>query len=274
MGLIVRKQRLMTLIRVWVPSSLPQGNFLESIPRRIELKIKCRQTEYQYEKEAIVEVTSEDDEAYKGSWYCARVVSLLGDDKYIVEPLRKNRGGDESIRLRDLVEAQNMRPVPPQALSSVACYETGDEGNFLESIPRRIELKIKCRQTEYQYEKEAIVEVTSEDDEAYKGSWYCARVVSLLGDDKYIVEPLRKNRGGDESIRLRDLVEAQNMRPVPPQALSSVACYETGDEVDAWFNKRWWIGRVSKVFGGGSKYLVHFISTGKETIVSHRWTMD
>ncbi|KFK38112.1 hypothetical protein AALP_AA3G071100 [Arabis alpina] len=106
------------------------------------------------------------------------------------------------------------------------------EGNDLE---RGYKLKIKLKRRE-QYEKGAIVEVRSEK-EAYKGS-----------------------------CPLRDLVEAKNMRPVPPQQLSSV---EPGDEVDAWFNKRWWIGNVSKVLGGGSKYLVYLISTAEEEIVPH-----
>lgn len=138
----------------------------------------------------------------------------------------------------------------------------------MESIPNKsMKLKIKFRKRD-QYEKGAIVEVRSEE-EAYKGSWYCARILSLLGDDKYIVEHLRFKRDGDESIPLRDLVEAENMRPVPPQVPSPVARYEPGDEVDAWFNKRWWTGRVSKVLGGGSKYLVYFISTGEDPIVPH-----
>lgn len=107
------------------------------------------------------------------------------------------------------------------------------------------------------------MEVRSEE-EAYKGSWNCARIICLLGDDKYIVEHLNVSRDDGESIPLRDVVKAQNMRPVPPPEVSPVVCYEPGDEVDAWFNKRWWIGRVSTVLGGGSKYSVFIISTGEE----------
>ncbi|ESQ56148.1 hypothetical protein EUTSA_v10027168mg, partial [Eutrema salsugineum] len=127
-------------------------------------------------------------------------------------------------------------------------------------------LKIKSKERA-QYKKGAIVEVRSE--EAYTGSWYCARILNVLADDKDIVEHLRFSRDGDESIPLRDLVEAQNIRPVPPSQLSPVARYEPGDEVDAWFNKRWWISRVSKVLARGSMYLVYFISTGEELTVLH-----
>lgn len=136
----------------------------------------------------------------------------------------------------------------------------------MESTAKSIKLKIKFTRRD-QYEKGATVEVRSEE-EAYAASWYCARILSLLGNGKYIVEHLRFTSDGDESIPLRDLVVAHNIRPVPPPPLLSPN-YEPGDEVDAWVNKRWWIGRVSKVLGGGSKYLVYFVSTCEETMVLH-----
>ncbi|VVA96714.1 unnamed protein product [Arabis nemorensis] len=196
----------------------------------------------------------------EGCWVRAKVTAVLGDSRYIVRFNGENRPETEvdHFNLRMHREWEDGAWVP----SSLP------QGNYLESIHKGIKLKIKCRQRDDQYEKGAIVEVRSED-EAYKGSWYCARIVSVLGDGKYIVEHLSIKRDGDVSIPLRDLVEAQNMRPVPPQALLSVARYEPGDEVDAWFNKRWWIGRVSKVLGGGSKYLVYFSATGEEPIVLH-----
>lgn len=126
-------------------------------------------------------------------------------------------------------------------------------------------LKIKFGRKD-NYDKGALVEVRSEE-KAYKGSWYCARILSLLGDDKYVVEHLKFRSDDGESIPLKDLVEGHNMRPVPPPELSTVVCYEPGDEVDAWFNQRWWIGRVSKVLDRGSKYLVYFISSGEEPVV-------
>lgn len=139
------------------------------------------------------------------------------------------------------------------------------QSNFLESKAQSIKLKIKIKRRD-QYEKGALVEVRNEE-KAYKDSWYCARILCLLGDDKYIVEHLKFSRDDGESIPLRDVVEANNMRPVPPSELPPVVCYEPGVIVDAWFNKRWWIGRVSKVLGGGSKYSVLIISTGEEPTI-------
>ncbi|KFK41896.1 hypothetical protein AALP_AA2G186200 [Arabis alpina] len=167
----------------------------------------------------------------EGCWVRGKVKkTVLGDSRYIVEFSGENR--PETV-----VGHFNLRlhrdwedgTWKPSSLP---------QGNDLEPIHNSTKLKIKLRRRE-QYEKEAIVEVRSEK-EAYKGS-----------------------------CPLRDLVEAKNMRPVPPQQLSSVGRFELGDEVDAWFNKRWWIGSVSKVLGGGSKYLVYLISTGEEQIVPH-----
>ncbi|KFK38113.1 hypothetical protein AALP_AA3G071200 [Arabis alpina] len=192
----------------------------------------------------------------EGCWVRGNVTEVRGDSRYIVEFNDENRPetevGHSNLRLhRDWEDGA-------WKASSL------EQGNDLEPIHNSTKLKIKLRRRE-QYEKEALVEVRSEK-EAYEGSWYCARVVSILGDDKYIVVHLRITRDGDESSPLKDLVEAKNMRLVPPQQLSSV---EPGDDVDAWFNKRWWIGNVSKVLGGGSKYLVYLISTAEEEIVPH-----
>ncbi|VVB12681.1 unnamed protein product [Arabis nemorensis] len=147
----------------------------------------------------------------EGCWVRGKVTADLGDSRYIVGFHGNNRPETE-------VDHFNLR-----------LHRGWEDGVW---VPSSLPQLLFVLQT-YQYEKEAIVEVTSEDDEAYKGSWYCARVVSVL--------------------------EAQNMRPVPPQALSSVACYETGDEVDAWFNKRWSIGRVSKVLGNDLENFIELV---------------
>ncbi|ESQ49389.1 hypothetical protein EUTSA_v10020690mg [Eutrema salsugineum] len=197
----------------------------------------------------------------EGCWVRGNVTTILGDSRYIVEFKGGNRpeAQVDHLNLRLHREWEDGTWVP-------SLFQ--HQGNVLESTTKSMKLKIKFRERRGQYEKGAIVEVRSEE-EAYTGSWYCARILNLLGDDKYIVEHLRFSRDGDESIPLRDLVEAENIRPVPPSELSPVLRYEPGDEVDAWFNKRWWIGRVSKVLARDSTYLVYFISTGEEVTVLH-----
>ncbi|CAA7017062.1 unnamed protein product [Microthlaspi erraticum] len=164
-----------------------------------------------------------------GCWVRGDVTAVLENSMYIVEFEGENRPETEvhrsNLRLhRDWVDG-NWVPSPLQ-----------QGNNVLQSTPKSIKLKIKFRRRD-EYEKGATVEVRSEE-EAYAGSWYCARIISLLGDEKYIVEHLRFRSDGDETIPLRDLVVAQNIRPVPPPPVLSPS-YEPGDEVDAWVNKRW-----------------------------------
>ncbi|EOA30548.1 hypothetical protein CARUB_v10013669mg [Capsella rubella] len=195
----------------------------------------------------------------EGCWVRGTVTTVLGDSRYIVAFKGENRPEIEfdQLDMRLHREWQGGSWVP----------SLFQQSNVLESTPKSIKLKIKIKRRD-QYEKGALVEVRSEEA-AYKGSWYCALILCLLGDDKYIVEHLNFSRDGGESIPLRDVVESQNMRPVPPPQVSPVECYEPGDEVDVWFNKRWWTGRVSKVLGGGSKYSVFITSKGEEpTILS------
>ncbi|CAH8259591.1 unnamed protein product [Arabidopsis lyrata] len=193
----------------------------------------------------------------EGCWVRGNVTTVFEESRYIVEFKGGNRPEIEvdQFDLRLHREWQDGAWVPSLLQQS----------NFLESKAQSIKLKIKIKRRD-QYEKGALVEVRSEE-KAYKDSWYCARILCLLGDDKYIVEHLKFSRDDGESIPLRDVVEANNMRPVPPSELPPIVCYEPGVIVDAWFNKRWWIGRVSKVLGGGSKYSVLIISTGEEPTI-------
>ncbi|CAN8269592.1 unnamed protein product [Cochlearia groenlandica] len=194
----------------------------------------------------------------EGFWVRAKVKAVLGDSRYIVKIQGENRSETE-------IDQYNVRIHRDWVGETwVPCLLQQD--NVLEPILKTIKMKIKIRRRDHHYEKGSVVEVRSEEE---AGSWYCARILSLVGEDKYIVEHLRFRRDCDESIPLRDLVESRNIRPVPPKETSPVTSYEPGDEVDAWFNKRWWIGRVSKVLGGGSKYSVYIISTGEEPVVLH-----
>ncbi|KAL1211857.1 Protein AGENET DOMAIN (AGD)-CONTAINING P1 [Cardamine amara subsp. amara] len=190
----------------------------------------------------------------EGCWVRGNVTTLLEDSRYIVEFKGENR-------LQTEVDHFNLR-LHREWEDGVWVPSLLQQGNILESMPK---LKMKSGR-KYHYEKGALVEVRSEE-KAYKGSWYCARILSLLGDDKYVVEHLKFKKDDGESIPLKDLVQGHNIRPVPPPEVSTVVCYEPGDEVDAWFNQRWWSGRVSKVLGRGSKYLVYFISNGEEPVV-------
>ncbi|CAH2079768.1 unnamed protein product [Thlaspi arvense] len=186
----------------------------------------------------------------EGFWVRGKVTANLGNSKYIV----RVKGGDGTE-----TEANRL---------NLRLHREWEEGNWvpsLESKTKTIKLKIKFRRR-YEFEKGSIVEVRSKE-ETFNGSWFCARIVSSLGDDRYIVEHLRFKRDGDDSTPLRDLVQGKNMRPVPP--LVQGKNYEPGEEVDAWFNQRWWVGRVSTVVERGSKFLVYFISSGEEPTIPH-----
>ena len=109
------------------------------------------------------------------------------------------------------------------------------------------------------------VEVKS-DEEGFKGSWYAAKIVKSLGNDKFLVE-YQTLTTDDELELLKEEADALNIRPCPPE-IQHVYPYALCERVDAWYNEGWWVGRISKVLVG-SKYMVYFSTTNEELEFEH-----
>ena len=112
-------------------------------------------------------------------------------------------------------------------------------GNF------RFKIKYSRRPLqESKFKKGRIVEV-SNDEEGYKGAWFVATIVDLIGKDKFLVE-YRDLITDDGTQLLKEEVDARFIRPCPPE-VTFVGSFEQFQEVDAWYNDGWWEGVVLEV---------------------------
>ncbi|KAH0654575.1 hypothetical protein KY289_032253 [Solanum tuberosum] len=103
-----------------------------------------------------------------------------------------------------------------------------------------------------------LVEVGSKED-GFLGSYYEAIVVCQPLKKDYIVQykTLLKD---DQSDPLTEFVTHSELRPVPPEI--PVSRFNLNDQVDAFGNDGWWVGRITGKIG--SKYFVYFESSGDE----------
>lgn len=85
-----------------------------------------------------------------------------------------------------------------------------------------------------------IVEVSS-DEEGFKGSWFAAKVIEPIGEDKYLVE-YRDLREDDGIEPLKEETDFLHIRPPPPS--EEDIDFTVGDKVDAFYNDGWWAGDV------------------------------
>lgn len=109
------------------------------------------------------------------------------------------------------------------------------------------------------------VEVTS-DEQGYRGSWYPAAIVKSLASRKYLVE--YQTLKTDDGTQLhKEEADARCIRPCPPVAQRKDS-FKPFDEVDAWFNEGWWVGRICKALKG-RKYLVYFDTTNETLEFQH-----
>ncbi|KAL6314661.1 hypothetical protein AAG906_027007 [Vitis piasezkii] len=104
------------------------------------------------------------------------------------------------------------------------------------------------------------VEVCSKED-GFLGSYYEAKVLGKVGRNKLMVEYKTLLSDEDGQQPLKEIVEAAEVRPVPPVIL--VTGFEVLDTVDAFDNDGWWVGRISGSYEDG-KYFVYFESSGDE----------
>ncbi|XP_042476465.1 protein AGENET DOMAIN (AGD)-CONTAINING P1 [Macadamia integrifolia] len=115
------------------------------------------------------------------------------------------------------------------------------------------------------FEERAQVEISS-DDQGYVGAWFVATYVKRVGNN-HLVEHKHFFTEDDGTELLKEEVDAQHIRPLPPEILVDDS-FKRLEEVDAWYNDSWWVGAISKVLGN-SKYVVYFRNTKEEMVFEH-----
>lgn len=103
------------------------------------------------------------------------------------------------------------------------------------------------------------IEVCSKEP-GFVGSYYAATVVSQLRKDLFVVKYKDLLEGNNQTQLLVETVRCNEVRPVPPQIESTGFRYL--DQVDAFDNDGWWVGKISG--RKGSDYFVYFETTGDE----------
>ncbi|KAI4365266.1 hypothetical protein MLD38_021265 [Melastoma candidum] len=111
-----------------------------------------------------------------------------------------------------------------------------------------------------------LVEVRSDDD-GFEGSWYSATVMDRTGPSKFLVRYQHLKADENSSKPLMEEVEADHLRPFPPEAFS-IDRYDKHTKVDAYFNDGWWEGEVKRVLDE-MKYEVYFEGTDDDLVVHH-----
>ncbi|KAF3443906.1 hypothetical protein FNV43_RR13596 [Rhamnella rubrinervis] len=102
------------------------------------------------------------------------------------------------------------------------------------------------------------VEVCSKED-GFLGSYYEATVISQVDTNSYRVK-YKELLENDKSGPLVEKVMKEEIRPMPPKITDAAFAYL--DEVDAFDNDGWWVGKITGK--KGSAYYVYFETTGQE----------
>lgn len=96
-------------------------------------------------------------------------------------------------------------------------------------------------------------------EEGFQGSYYAATVICKKASHKYKVayKTLLKD---DKSGPLEEDVDANLLRPVPPQVIKN--CYSLYELADVYEHGGWWAGIIWGKFA--SDYFVYFPTLGEE----------
>ncbi|KAL3509142.1 hypothetical protein ACH5RR_028543 [Cinchona calisaya] len=96
-------------------------------------------------------------------------------------------------------------------------------------------------------------------EEDFKGSFYAAKITSKDGSSQFKVkyETILKE---DESGPLEEVVNTNQLRPVPPQVPKNF--FSLHELADAYDHDGWWAGIICGKFQ--SKYFMYFPTTGEE----------
>lgn len=201
-------------------------------------------------------VHEEVDAWYNDGWWEGAIFEVLDDWKYVVYFASTNE--------KLVYQHSDLRP-----------HQNWIDGKWILAFPHKSsDFNLKSSSSERKYNqskadrsfgKGTVVEVRS-DEPGYEGSWYSAVIVCSTGKGTYLVEYLTL-KSEDERNNLREEVEAQNIRPCPPD-IEGHGCYLILEKVEAWYNDGWWAGVISKVLAD-KKYMVYFETSKEELEFDH-----
>ncbi|XP_010553711.1 PREDICTED: DUF724 domain-containing protein 3-like isoform X2 [Tarenaya hassleriana] len=215
-------------------------------------------------------VGEEVDAYYNDGWWEGVVTEALGDEEFNVffrSSKDQIRFRKNDLRLhREWVDGA-WRP-PVEAEEEDEEEEDEEEENILCKVDPEI-VKAIAKQ---EFSNDTVVEVCS-GEEGFEGSWFVARIVEPIGEDKYLVE-YRDLRAEDGVELLREKTDFLHIRP-PPPSKEEDKDFELGDKVDAYYNDGWWEGVVTEIlpdgrFGVFFKYSRERIRFGRQGLRLHR----
>ncbi|CAH2079769.1 unnamed protein product [Thlaspi arvense] len=248
----------------WVPS-------LESKTKTIKLKIKFRRR-YEFEK------GEEVDAWFNQRWWVGRVSTVVErGSKFLVyfissgeEPtiphfnLRPHKEWINGQWTSPNKEDPPLKKRKPCERAEKVFNKQWSSSSLYKEDPPLKKLK-RCEIEEKVFSNGTMVEVRS-DEQGYEGSWYTAKIISYLGENRYRVE-YQTLTTEDLKELLKEEARGSDIRPNPPQS----ACdrYELNQPVDAWYNDGWWSGRVYKINSDYTRYVVYFETTDERFVFGY-----
>ncbi|CAN8311673.1 unnamed protein product [Cochlearia groenlandica] len=204
------------------------------------------------EKKKVISVGEEVDAYYSDGWWEGEVMEVLGDGRFSVF----FRSSKELIRFRkselrfhrewvngawkpplEGTEEEEEEEVYKVDNTEAEEEEDDDDDNLLS----RVDLETARAIAKQMFSNGTHVEVSS-DEEGFKGSWFVAKIVETIGEDKYLVE-YRDLREEDGIEPLKEESDFMHIRPPPPPIEEDID-FVVGDKVEAFYNDGWWVGDV------------------------------
>lgn len=99
------------------------------------------------------------------------------------------------------------------------------------------------------------------------GSYYEATIISLLEDDKYLVEYTELLNEDDDTL-FTETVSYNDLRPKPPRVfVPAAAGYSENQKVDAYENEGWWLTSIIRRDSNSNYYFVRCMNGDYEIMV-------
>ncbi|XP_029128267.1 uncharacterized protein LOC109803302 isoform X2 [Cajanus cajan] len=204
-----------------------------------------------------------------GAWCPATVAAILQNSDYrVVFGSHSAVVHHSALRLhRSWVRGNWVPPLPeqeqaPEMQTNCRKLDLQEQLPETETKPENSRFRIKYSRRrplkESKFKKGRIVEV-SQDDKGYKGAWFLATIVEIVGKDRFQVEYRDlKTNGGIQ--HLKEVIDARFIRPCPPE-VPFAGSFKQFQEIDAWYNDGWWEAVVLEVLSN-RECLVSFIHNG------------
>ncbi|XP_047976662.1 protein AGENET DOMAIN (AGD)-CONTAINING P1-like [Salvia hispanica] len=106
----------------------------------------------------------------------------------------------------------------------------------------------------------------SSDEDGFEGAWFPVIVLEKRAAGKYLIE-YKKLMNDDGTDFLREEINELHLRPSPPD-VGVIDRFKVNDQVDAFYNDCWWVGRVTKILVK-ERYSVYFENPPEELKFEH-----